>query len=344
MLSVEGGWWCPCQTPGNHPPSCAVGHNCKCSAHLTLLSDFCSLGHCRRGSHHSLQESTDCTCVWGLYPHVNNSQQLILWANIQILASLTCACYSVLLWFMLGMAVVVNEIVMLGYLLTDNTKKNNQWQSIIAQLSLFWQYWVISSLTIKMDGFCPCGCEVTCRILTKQCALAGKQSQRHKHGSLISKDFWLWGAANSWIKWCFLPSHTLWVGGSWQRKVWLCLALVVPVRLQFDTWNVRGCGTGWAPLCHPCPSQVPLWGQGLGGQSCSGPSVLPFVGKKMRMQPAAGWQESRNSLEHRVINESAPFPRMMLKISEKDFVINQPRTAAFSLMQRHALQEDPKES
>lgn len=126
MLSVEGGWWCPCQAPGTHPLPCAVGHPCKCSAHLTLLCGFCSLGCCRRGSHHSLQENTDCTWVWGLYHHVNNPQQLILWANIQILASLTCACCSILLCFMLGVAVVMNETVMLGYLLTDNIEKNNQ--------------------------------------------------------------------------------------------------------------------------------------------------------------------------------------------------------------------------
>lgn len=53
VLSVEHGWWCPCQTPGNQPLSCVLGH--KCSAHLPLPCGFCSLGCCRRGSHHSLE-------------------------------------------------------------------------------------------------------------------------------------------------------------------------------------------------------------------------------------------------------------------------------------------------
>lgn len=185
---------------------------------------------------------------------------------------------------MLGMAVVMNEIVMLGYLHQEKTFKA-WWQSIIPQLFLFWRDWVISSLIIKMDGFCPHGYEVTCsdcfRILTKQFALAGKPSQRHKQGSITSKDFCLWRAANSWIKWCFVSSHTLLVGGSWQRKVWVCLAHVVPARLQFHTWNVQECGAVgcWAPLCHRVSARS-LPGDRGQGQSCSGPSVLPFVGKK----------------------------------------------------------------
>lgn len=161
------------------------------------------------------------------------------------------------------------------------------WQSIIPQLFSFWQYWLISSLIIKKDGFCPHGYEVTCsdclRILTKQSALAGKPSQRHKHWSKTSKDFCLWRAANSWIKWCFVPSHTLSVGGWWQREVWVCLAHMGPARLQFHTWNVHECVWSTQVLgspLSPCPSQIPLWGQGLGGKSSSGSSVPPLVGKK----------------------------------------------------------------
>ena len=94
---------------------------------------------CRSSSHCSLDESADYTCVLGVYRHVNKSQQLILRANTRILASLTSACYSIILWFMLGI-VVMNETVILGYSFTDNVKKRIKpwWQSIIPQLFLFW--------------------------------------------------------------------------------------------------------------------------------------------------------------------------------------------------------------
>lgn len=286
--------------------SCVLGHNCKCSAHLTLLCGFCSLGCCRRGSHHSLEHSTGCKS------YTEGSDVLILWASIQILASLTCACYPILLWFMLGMADVMNETVMLGYLLTDSIKKNSQTLVtvnhpptflLLATLSHFIPHnqngWLLPTWVWSHQQW-------LFQDLTKQSALAGKQSQRHKHGSITRKISDCEEQQTVESNGAFFPSsHTLLVGGWWQREVWLCL---VPARLQFCTWRVMSVEQPGAGL--PSATQVPLWGQ---GQSCSAP-LCCSLGGKMRMQPAAGWQESRNSIEHGVINKSAPFPRMMVKI------------------------------
>lgn len=70
-------------------------------------------------------DSTGYICVLGMYCHVNKSQQLILRADTWSLASLTSACYSVLLWFTLGI-VVMDEMLYLDSLSQTMSKKKNQ--------------------------------------------------------------------------------------------------------------------------------------------------------------------------------------------------------------------------
>jgi len=75
------------------------------------------------GSHRSLNESANYTYVLQVYRHAKKSQQLISLADTWIRASLTPACYSVLLQFMPGIVVVMSETIMLEYSLTEHVKK-----------------------------------------------------------------------------------------------------------------------------------------------------------------------------------------------------------------------------
>lgn len=126
---------------------------------------FAAWDGCRGGSYRSLNESADYTYVLGVYHHASKSQQLISQADTRILASLTSACYSILLQSVLGIVVVMNETIVLGYSPTERVKKPNQTVVTVNYLLTFLVLLILSHFSPdnQNDAICLRGHEVTYR-------------------------------------------------------------------------------------------------------------------------------------------------------------------------------------